>query len=46
VVLGKMEGRKRRGRQRMKWLDGVPSAMDMDLGKFQGTGRSGVLQSM
>ena len=32
LMLGKIEGRKRRGRQRMKWLDGITDSMDMDLG--------------
>src|SRR5574340_64959 len=35
LVLGKIEGRKRRGRQRMKWLDGITDSMDMGLGRFQ-----------
>ena len=34
-MLGKIEGRKRRGRQRMKWLDGITDLMDMILGKLQ-----------
>ena len=32
VLLGKIEGRRRRGRQRMRWLDGITDSMDMCLG--------------
>ena len=35
LMLGKTEGRRRRGRQRMRWLDGITSAMDMNLGNLQ-----------
>ena len=34
-MLGKIEGRKRRGRQRMKWLDGITELIDMSLTKLQ-----------
>jgi len=33
-MLGKIEGRRRRGSQRMRWLDGITDAMNMNLGKF------------
>ena len=35
LLLGKIEGRRRRGRQRMRWFDGIIDSMDMSLSKFQ-----------
>ena len=35
LILGKIEGRRRRGRQRMRWLDGITDVMDMSLSRFQ-----------
>ena len=46
LMLGKTEGRRRRGRQRTRWLDGIIYSVDINLSKLQETVKPDVLQSM
>ena len=42
LMLGKIEGRRRKGRQRMRWLDGINDSMDMSLGELREAWRAAV----
>ena len=46
LILGKIEGRSRRGQQRMRWLNSITNTKDMNLSKLQGIVKSGVLHTV
>ena len=46
LMLGKIEGKRRRGKQRMRWLDSITDSIDMNLSKLQEIVKSGVLHTV